>query len=474
MIDLFINLMIAQALMGAFDTLYHHEFKVALHQSPTARLELAIHAIRSLLYGVVFIGLAWYEWGGYWVVLLISIVLTEVALTLWDFVIEDTSRLLPKSERITHTLLAINGGAAFVLLAIALPEWFSRPTDFYFVDYGWQSWFLTLAAIGVALSGIRDGFAAWRLQRLDLQLDLDLGHHKRVLISGGTGFIGSALVRELLRAGHDITILTRHPVAAALQFTGRVRAIISPGELSSHEVFDAIVNLAGAPVVGLPWSEKRKRAIAESRFNTTKNLMQFVKRAKHVPQVWVQASAIGYYGPYSDDPIDETRPVGNGFAASLCEKWECLTNELEALSIRRVVLRFGLVFGRSGGALPMLLLPYRIGVGAVIGDGKQYMSWIHIEDLLRLIALSIKDESIHGKMNAVAPDTPTYKEFSDATGSLLQRPVFLKIPAGVLRKLLGEMASMFVDGPKILPGRLEQLNFEYRFPEIRCAIMDLA
>ena len=137
------------------------------------------------------------------------------------------------------------------------------------------------------------------------------------------------------------------------------------------------------------------------------------------------------------------------------------------MAIRRVVLRFGLVFGRSGGALPMMLLPYRMGVGAVIGDGKQYMSWIHIEDLLRLIALSIKDESMHGKFNAVAPDAPTYEEFSHATGRLLQRPVILTIPEIILRKLLGEMASMFVDGPRILPGRLEQLKFEYRFPELR-------
>ena len=317
MIDLFINLMIVQAVMGAFDTLYHHEFKVALPQNPAARLELAIHAIRSLLYGIVFMGLAWYEWGGYWVLLLISIVLTEVVLTLWDFVIEDTSRLLPKSERITHTLLAINGGAAFVLLAIALPEWFSRPTDLYFVDYGWRSWFLTLAAVGVGLSGIRDGFAAWRVQRLDLQLGLELGKHKRLLISGGTGFIGSALVRELLKAGHDITIVTRQPVATAVQFTGKVRAIKSPSELSSHEAFDAIVNLAGAPVVGLPWSKKRKRVITESRINATKDLMQFVNRAEQAPHVWVQASAIGYYGPHSDVPVDETCSVGKGFAAEL-------------------------------------------------------------------------------------------------------------------------------------------------------------
>ena len=473
MMELFINLMIAQALMGAFDTLYHHEFKVALPRCPSAQLELSIHAIRSLLYSTVFLGLAWYEWGGYWVFLLISIVLIEVFLTLWDFVIEDGSRLLPMSERITHTLLAINGGAAFVLLATELPEWFSRTTDFYYVSYGWQSWFLTVGAIGVALSGIRDAFAAWELQRLDLKLELNLGKHKRLLISGGTGFIGSALVRELLSSGHDITILTRQPIATAVQYAGKVRAIKNLNELSSDEIFDVVINLAGAPVVGLPWTKKRRRIIEESRFSTTKNLLHFIKRAKQRPEVWIQASAIGYYGPQSANIIDESSPVGNGFAAELCERWENLTTELNTLSVRRVVLRFGLVFGRSGGSLPMMLLSYRMGAGAVIGNGQQHVTWIHIEDLLRLIALSIKEVSIQGNINAVAPDNPTYKEFAYATGRMLQRPVFLKIPATILKVLFGEMASMFVDGPEIKSKRLKEIKFEHRFPELRSALMDL-
>ena len=474
MIDLFINLMILQALMGAFDTLYHHELKVALPRCPTARLELAIHAVRSLLYGVVFMGLAWFEWGGYWALLLIGIVLVEVVLTLWDFVIEDTTRLLPKSERITHTLLAINGGAAFVLLAIHLPEWFHRPTALYAVDYGWRSWFLSVSAIGVAVSGLRDALAAWSVQRLDLKLGLDLGRHRRLLISGGTGFIGGALCRELLRTGHDITILTRHPVAAALQFAGKVRAVRGTAELSSGEYFDAIVNLAGAPVVGLPWTAARRRVIAGSRLNTTGDLLRFVKRARRRPGVWVQASAIGYYGPNSETPVDEASPAGAGFAADLCQRWEAMTAELAALEVRCVVLRFGLVFGRSGGALPMMLMPYRVGAGAILGDGKQHMGWIHIEDLLRLIALSIADDSIQGKINAVAPDSPTYEEFSRVAARLLHRPVLLRIPASILRRLLGEMASMFVDGPRIIPQRLSQSIFEFRFPELRGALMDLS
>jgi uncharacterized protein (TIGR01777 family) len=473
MMDLCISLLVVQACLGAFDTLYHHEFSVALPHQRTAQRELQIHAVRALLYAVVFVGLAWFEWGGVWGLVLIGIVLIEVVLTLWDFVIEDGSRLLPASERITHTLLAINGGAAFVLLAMTVPEWIARTTLMYPVDYGWRSLFLSVGAVGVAISGVRDGFAAWGVQRLWLNLNLDLGRHRRLLISGGTGFIGSALVAELLRAGHDITLLSRRPRAAALQFAGRVRALRNTRALAAAEVFDVIVNLAGAPVVGLPWSRKRKRELASSRLSSTRDLLDFVMRAQQRPQVWVQASAIGFYGSYSETPLDESAAAGEGFAAELCSNWEAMTAELAALSVRCVVLRFGLVFGRSGGALPMLLLSFRVGAGAILGDGKQRIGWIHLEDLLRLIAAAIRDPSMHGNFNAVAPDSPSYREFAQLAGQLLSRPVWLRLPAALLRRLLGEMASLFVDGPYIVPRRLQAAAFEYRFPNLREALMDL-
>jgi uncharacterized protein (TIGR01777 family) len=409
-----------------------------------------------------------------WVWVLVSLILVEVGLTLWDFVVEDSSRLLPNSERITHTLLAINGGAAFVLLALELPHWYSQTSALQAVDYGWQSWFLTAAAVGVAVSGVRDGLAAWQLQRMNLQLQLDLGGHKRVLISGGSGFIGSALCRELLAGGHQLTVISRRPTAVALQFGGRVRAVADAAALSSDEVFDVIVNLAGAPIVGLPWSARRKRVLLHSRLHTTQQLLDFVARAHTHPTVWVQASAVGYYGAHSPIPLDENAAPGQGFAAELCEQWEALTAVLQTQNVRCITLRCGLVFGRSGGALPPLLLPFRFGLGAVVGDGQQYLSWIHIEDLLRLIAHSIADESVQGTVNAVAPDSPNYQAFTQLTGELLQRPVVLRIPAKVLRSLLGEMATLLVDGPHIQPQRLQQMAFEYRFPSLRSALMDLA
>jgi uncharacterized protein (TIGR01777 family) len=470
---LVLNLLILQALLGAFDVIYHHELKVDLPHTPTARRELGIHAVRALLYAVVFAGLAWLQWAGWWVFALVGIVAIEVLLTLWDFVVEDSTRLLPNSERITHTVLAVNGGAAFALLALELPQWFDRSTAFYVVDYGWRSWFLSICAIGVALSGLRDALAAWSVQRLDLQLNLDLGRHRRLLISGATGFIGSALCRELLRKGHDITVLSRHPVAATVQFGGKVRAITGTDQLSVDETFDAVINFAGAPVVGLPWTVGRRRTLTRSRVRSTSDLLGFVQRAHHKPAVWIQASAIGYYGTHSQAPLDETASVGTGFAAELCQTWESMTDQLRLLGVRCAVLRFGLVFGRSGGALPMLLLPFRIGVGTILGDGKQHIGWIHLEDLLRLIALAVTDESLQGKINAVAPESPTYAQFAQMTARMLHRPVLFSIPARLLRRLLGEMASMFVDGPHIVPRRLQHAGFEYRFPSLRSALMDL-
>jgi len=474
MIEIFLNLFIIQALMGAFDTLYHHELKVALAQRINARLELYIHAVRAVLYGILFVGLAWFEWHGFWVILLIGIVLIEVGLTLWDFVVEDKTRLLPSSERITHTLLAINGGALFLLIALILPRWYVQDTTFVLIDYGWRSWFLFFAGIGVTLSGLRDAFAAWQLQRLDLKLNLDLGKgHKRLLISGGTGFIGSALCHELIHAGHDITLVTRNPLAASMQFFGRIRAVRACADLSDQEQFDIIINLAGAPVVGPPWTTKRKTLLLNSRLHCTRELLNFVKRAQQRPEVWIQASAIGYYGTKTEQPVTEINSKGNGFAADLCGRWEQTTEELENLSVRRVILRFGLVFGRSGGSLPTMMLPFRFGFGAILGDGHQHVSWIHIEDLLQIIALSIANQAIHGKINVVAPDCPTYSEFTGLVGQILLRPVWLRFPTGFLRKILGEMASLFVDGPIIKPERLERIHYQYRFPRLRAALMDL-
>ncbi|MBL1432174.1 MAG: TIGR01777 family oxidoreductase [Gammaproteobacteria bacterium] len=300
-----------------------------------------------------------------------------------------------------------------------------------------------------------------------------MGSHKRILISGGTGFVGSALIHELLYKRHSITLLTRDPIAASIQFSGKLRMISNLDELSDSEQFDIVINLAGASIVGGRWSSKRKQILLNSRLDVTESLLAFCRRAEHLPTTWIQASAIGYYGTNSQDNVNERSPVGNGFAAELCRQWEEKTEELYQLGIDRTVIRFGLVFGSSGGSLPMMLAPFRLGLGSIMGSGKQNLAWIHIEDLLCAIALCIKDSSLEGIVNAVAPDCPTHEEFALATGREMMRPVVLRIPETLLRRLLGEMSGLFVHGPRVAPNRLIEAGFNYRFADLRSALMDL-
>lgn len=471
--DLLLILLAVQAMMGAFDTVYHHELSVALPRAPGAARELAIHAVRAMLYGTIFAGLAWFAMYGYWAWLLAAVFLIEILLTLWDFVIEDRTRLLPASERITHTLLAINGGAIGLLLVRTILTWADQDTSMVPVHYGWATWFLSLAAAGVFISGIRDGLAAWANQRLTTTQFLDLGGHKRVLVSGATGFIGSVLCRELIATGHDITVISRQPHRAAMQFHGRVRAIASPHELSADAQFDVIINLAGAPVIGLPWTRKRKQVLLNSRINTTRHLLDFVKRVKRRPATWIQTSAIGFYGSDSNATVDEQSSVGAGFAGELCKRWELETAALTDLGVRCVILRLGLIFGRCGGALPLMVMPFRFGLGSILGGGGQFVSWMHLEDLLALIALAIRNEELVGIYNAVAPEATSYRDFARMIGRLLYRPVWLRIPTAPLKLTLGEMADMLVEGPRVIPGKLQEQSFEYQFPSLRSALMDL-
>lgn len=302
---------------------------------------------------------------------------------------------------------------------------------------------------------------------------LDFGEHKHVLLSGATGFIGSALCRELLAAGHKVTVISRRPVKAARQFEGKVEAIASANELLASDAIDLIINLAGAPVIGPLWTTRRKAVLLRSRLDTTRQLLDFVKRAELRPTTWIQASAIGFYGTQRSVATDEQAAAGSGFAAELCSSWEHVTEDLEALGLRRVILRFGMIFGRSGGALPLMSLPFRFALGSVLGDGKQPVNWMHLDDLLQLLAWAARDASCQGIFNAVAPEAPTYREFAQLIGQTVRRPVFIRVPAAPLRLVLGEMASMLLDGPVVEPGELQRVQFEYQFPNLRSALMDI-
>jgi len=474
-LDWALTLLIAQAILGALDTIYHHELTVALPHRYGARLELSIHAMRSCFYGVLFLGIANFAFHGAWAVAIAVLFLLEICLTLWDFVVEDNSRKLPAIERIMHTVLAINAGAFFALYGAQLVQWHASPNALIAADHGWRGWILTLFAIGVTASGIRDGIAAFRLQRKGISANPFIGiSHRNVLITGGTGFIGEQVVNQLLDAGHAVTVLTRSPLNAAYLFNGRARCVQSIDALSHREAFDIIINLAGAPIAAGPWTSRRKKKLLASRVNTTQALISWMSKALHKPDLWLQASAIGFYGVRdASESLDENAAAGQGFMAELCERWEQATQPVPELGVRRVIMRLGVVFGPGGALLP-LLLPFRLGFGGRMGDGKQIMSWVHRDDVIQIMARAIENTQFSGVYNVVAPDSLPQADFADKVGKILKRPVWFHIPAAPVRAVAGEMAQLFFDGQRVVPDRLMQAGYTFRYPTVESALRDVA
>lgn len=295
----------------------------------------------------------------------------------------------------------------------------------------------------------------------------------QLLLTGGTGFIGSALVRQLLDAGHAATLLVRDPHRAVRQFQNRVRCITALTQLDAEARFDGVINLAGAPVLGPRWSPRRQTELLASREGVTEALVAWLGRARHKPATWIQASAIGFYGVRPpQEPLDETSVPGSGFMSTLCQRWEAAASDVPSQGVRQVVFRLGVVFGH-GGALPPMLLPHRFGLGGRLGDGQQVMSWIHLDDLLRLFARALQDERMHGVYNAVAPDPVSQADFARCVGRVLDRPVWLHLPAAPLRWAAGEMAQLLLDGQRVLPRRLIDEGYEFRFPGLEPALRNL-
>ena len=299
----------------------------------------------------------------------------------------------------------------------------------------------------------------------------------QVLITGGTGFIGQALVQQLVAAGHAVTVCSRYPAQAARQLGAGVRCVSALNAIAATDRIDAIVNLAGARVVGPPWTAARRQVLLDSRVGTTQALLQWLQQTGQRPSVWVQASAIGFYGVRpAQETLTETSAPGQGFMSELCVRWEQAAAQATALGIRQVVLRLGVVLG-PGGALPQLLRPIRLGLGGRMGSGQQVMSWIHRDDVLALITTALQapqnNPPMQGTYNATAPEPVPQATFARTAGQLLHRPVWLPVPAAPLRWALGEMAQLFVDGQTVVPARLQREGFAFAYPSLREALRSL-
>lgn len=282
----------------------------------------------------------------------------------------------------------------------------------------------------------------------------------RILVTGGSGFIGSALCPHLRAQGHEVVVLTRD-VAATARRMPEVRAI---GRLQDAGDIDAVVNLAGESLTGGRWTERRKQLFRDSRLGITRALLDWTADAAHRPRVLVSGSAIGYYGPRDDTPLDESAPPGNDFAAMLCRDWETEAQRAQSLGLRVCIVRTGIVLDRDGGALAKLLPAFRLGAGGAMGDGRQWMSWIAREDHVRLVAWLLSRDDAHGAWNATAPEPVRNREFADTLAAALHRPALLTTPAFALRLLFGEMAGVLLTGQRVLPVRAQAEGFEFEHP----------
>ncbi len=297
---------------------------------------------------------------------------------------------------------------------------------------------------------------------------------QRLLVTGATGFIGTALVNAALASGQAVTIISRRPAAASRRFAGQVRVFQSATELTTEDRFDVIVHLAGANVFAWPWFAARKRSLLRSRLGIADDLLAYLERAKHCPRVWIQASAVGFYPTLSEQSLDESSSSGNGFAAELCQAIEAAATKAEAMGVRVVNLRMGLVLGRTGGVLPTLLLATKLTGGTVIGSGTQRVAWIHIDDVLMMISQAASDFRWQAAINAVAPHAPNYQEFAQALAHATHRPTPWRVPAPLMRLVLGERAPLLIEGAEILPKRALELGFEFRYRDLKAALLELA
>jgi len=298
----------------------------------------------------------------------------------------------------------------------------------------------------------------------------------RIIITGGSGLIGGALTESLAKDGHEVIVLSRNPAAVKNLPTG-ARAEKWDGKSAQGwgqlaDGVDAIVNLAGA-TISERWSDARKKEIRDSRVNAGQAIVEAVKTAPKKPGVVIQSSAVGYYGPRGSEEITEESSAGNDFLASICKDWEASTAELDALGIRRSIIRTGVVLDLNGGALPKMLMPIKMFVGGPIGSGKQYFPWIHVKDEVAAIRFLIDNKQARGVYNLSAPKPLTNKEFTQAIGKVLGRPTFMPVPAFAMQTLFGEMSTLLLDGQREMPRRLVQEGFKFQFADAAAALKDV-
>jgi uncharacterized protein (TIGR01777 family) len=294
-----------------------------------------------------------------------------------------------------------------------------------------------------------------------------------IVLAGGSGFLGGKLAARLQHDRHRVVILTRRPRQGS-ETDVAWHPDGSAGSLAGHlDGVDAVVNLAGEGIADRRWSAARKAALRNSRLMATRTLVAAMATCQTPPRVLVSASGVGYYGPRGDEPVTETTPPGADFLARLCVEWEEEARAAEGPATRVAMVRSGLVLDAKGGALPRMLPPFRLGLGATIGSGRQVMPWIHVADWVSLVLWLIQSDRGAGAFNATAPQPVSNRDFTKTLGRVLRRPAVLPAPAFVLKLALGEMSYLLITGQRAIPARAEELGFKFSFRALEPALQDI-
>ncbi|MGI9275053.1 MAG: TIGR01777 family oxidoreductase [Endozoicomonas sp.] len=301
----------------------------------------------------------------------------------------------------------------------------------------------------------------------------------QILITGGTGFIGSRLVRRLLRDGHRISVLSRQDAREVRrQLSTEVRPIASVSAVNPSVAYDAIINLAGEGIMDKRWSRERKRQLLDSRVGLTTELIDLIERMENRPKRLISGSAVGIYGSFDTlqeqtGGQDETAPHGKGFPAKLCFRWEQTALRAEQLGVRVCIVRTGVVLHPGGGALSQMMPAFSFGLGGALGQGRQMLSWIHMDDMIEALVHLLNHEEAEGFYNATAPLPVTNREFSLELAAVLGRPSFFTMPAPLLKMILGESSEMILKGQAAIPTRLQREGFSFQYPDLRSALDNL-
>lgn len=300
----------------------------------------------------------------------------------------------------------------------------------------------------------------------------------KVLITGATGFIGRRVVKALQNAGDEVVVLTRSAYHAKSALGEKCNYFVwdhTTSTLPPEEAFegvDGVINLMGEGIADKRWSDLQKRRIYDSRILGTSNLVKRIENMepRRRPQVLVSASAIGIYGDRGEEEISEDSTPAHDFLAKVCTDWEAEANKAQKLGLRVVLVRTGVVIGHAGGALKKMLPAFKIGAGGVVGDGHQYMSWIHVDDLADMYVTSLKNAEVRGAINGTAPNPVTNKEFTKTLGRTLKRPTIAAVPGFILKLIFGEMSTVLLEGAKVIPRKIKEKNFNFKYPTLDRAL----